>query len=60
MNRWQTIVYHGTLILVVVNYLYVKSIAIFKSKTDAPLVIDSDTPLPVALVTERFEPVRGR
>ena len=34
--------------------------ACFKSKTDAPLVIDSNTPLPAAIVTECFKPVRGR
>jgi len=45
---------------VVVNYLYIKSITVFKSKTDAPLVIDSNTPLPAAVVTQCFKPVRGR
>jgi len=44
----------------VINHLYIKSIAVFKPKTDAPLVIDSNTPLPTAVVTERFKPVRGR
>jgi len=34
----------------IIDYLNVESIAIFEAEANPPLVIDSDTPLPVAVM----------
>jgi hypothetical protein len=38
---------------VIVDDLNTESVAVLKAKTDAPLVVDSDTPLPAAVMLER-------
>mgnify|MGYP001610886103 CR=1 FL=1 len=44
----------------VINDFNVVSIAIFKTETYAPLVINSDTPLPSTVVNQRFQFVGRR
>jgi hypothetical protein len=39
---------------VVINYLYVKSIAIAPNKADAILIIDADTVLPFPIALQNF------
>jgi len=34
--------------------------AIIEAKANPPLVIDPDAPLPAAIMTQRFQPVRRR
>lgn len=49
-----------TVHLVIVDNLYLGGFAVFPDETDAPLVVDADTVLTLAVALERFEPVAGR
>jgi hypothetical protein len=42
---------------VVVHDLDIEYMAVFKSKANAPLVVDADAELTTAVAFERFEPV---
>ena len=42
----------------IIDYLNVECIAVLKAKANPPLVIDPDTPLPAAVMPQRFQSVR--
>lgn len=46
--------------LVIINNLYIKSIAVFKTKAESPLVIYANTPLALAISTQGFQSVTRR
>jgi hypothetical protein len=44
----------------VVDYFDVERVTLDPAKADAPLVIDTDAVLPLAVAFERFQPIAGR
>ena len=41
----------------VVYNLHIKNVAFFPFKTDAPLIVDADAPLSLAITLQSFQPV---
>ena len=46
--------------LVIIDDLNIKRRAAVKTEADAPLVVDADTPLPIAVAVQRLQPIAGR
>jgi hypothetical protein len=59
MDCWQTALDHTSLHSMVVNDFYIQGIALGESKTHSALIVDSDTPLALAIAFERLQPIRG-
>ena len=44
---------------VIIHYFYIDSITVLKTKTQTPLVINADAPLPLAISVQSFQPIAG-
>ena len=60
MNCRQSILGHVGFSLVVINNFNIKGVAILKAEAYAPLFVNTDTPLPCAIMNQRFQPVGRR
>src|ERR1700730_11040361 len=60
VNGRQAVLDHDILRSVVIDDLNIDSIALREAKTHSPLVIDSDTPLTLAITLESFQTIRRR
>jgi hypothetical protein len=60
MNRAQFVFGHGCLVLVIIDNLDIMRVTIAPLKTDAPLIVDADAPLPLTVGMKLFKPIRRR